>query len=261
MPDLRTIIVDDEPLALDLLRNLLNRIGGVKIVAECRNGREAIAAVEAHEPDLIFLDIHMPGLNGFDVVKALQPETMPLIVFATAYDQFALDAFDVHAVDYVLKPLEIERLQQTIERARQRYSASMLGNENGKASVIGAIDSIEQNGGDPGAPDISERLVIRDSGTVHIVDQEHIDWIDAAGDYMCIHVAGDTIVARTTMKRLLDKLDQATFARIHRSTVVNLQRVQKVKPLGKGEAMLFLQQGKSLRVSRNYSETVQKLRP
>jgi DNA-binding LytR/AlgR family response regulator len=259
MVDLRTVIVDDEPLALELLRSLLERIGGIEIVAECKNGRQAIAAVEKLEPDLLFLDIQMPGLNGFDVAKALQPDTIPLIVFATAYDQFALDAFDVHAVDYVLKPIEAGRLRQAIDRARERCAANRLLNENGKASIIRAIDTLAQRSGEKSAEDATEQLVIRDSGTIHLIEQDRIDWIDAAGDYMCIHIGGDTIITRITMKQLLDELDNNIFARIHRSTVVNLERVERVTPLGKGEAMLFLQQGKSLKVSRSYSESVKRL--
>jgi two-component system LytT family response regulator len=259
MPDLRTIIVDDEPLALELMRDLLERIGGTEIVAECRNGREAIKAIDEHQPDLLFLDIHMPGLNGFDVVKALQPDTIPLIVFATAYDQFALEAFEVHAVDYILKPLDLERLRQAIERARERFAADSLLQGDAKASLIDAIDSIETEGGSEPAADLDDQLIVRDSGVVHFVDQEHIDWIDAAGDYMCIHVAGETIVARTTMKELLEKLDQSVFVRIHRSTVVNVDHIDRLEPLAKGEAMLHLQQGKALKVSRSFGKAVRKL--
>ena len=259
MPDLRTVIVDDEPLALELMRSLLERIGGVDILGEARNGRQAIAAVEELEPDLLFLDIHMPGLDGFDVVKALQPDTMPLVVFATAYEQYALDAFDVHAVDYVLKPFDEQRLKVAVERAHRRYTADTLLHENSKASVMGAIDRMERDRPEGSTVKNADQLIIRDSGTVHFVDQERIDWIDAAGDYMCIHVSGDTIVARRTMENLLDELDTTIFARIHRSTVVNLARIERVKPLGKGEAMLFLKQGKALKVSRSYGETLRQL--
>jgi two-component system LytT family response regulator len=259
MPDLRTIIVDDEPLALELMRPLLERIGGVEIIGEAHNGRQAIAAVAELEPDLLFLDIHMPGLDGFDVVKALQPDTMPLVVFATAYEQYALDAFDVHAVDYVLKPFNEHRLKVAVERARRRYAADTLLHENSKASVMGAIDTIGQNRPEGATVENAEQLIVRDSGTTHFVDQERIDWIDAAGDYMCIHVNGDTIVARMTMESLLDELDTSVFARIHRSTVVNLARIERLKPLSKGEAMLFLKQGKALKVSRSYGAIVRRL--
>ena len=259
MHDLRTVIVDDEPLALELMRSLLERIDGVDIVGEARNGREAITAVEQHEPDLLVLDIHMPGLDGFDVVKALQPDTMPLVVFATAYEQYALDAFDVHAVDYVLKPFDEKRLRVAVDKAHHRYTADTLLHEASKASVMSAIDMMGQQRPEGSVIGNADQLIVRDSGTVHFVDQESIDWIDAAGDYMCIHVNGDTIVARMTMKNLLDELDTTIFTRIHRSTVVNLAKIQRVKPMGKGEAVLILKQGKALKVSRSYGDTVRKL--
>lgn len=259
MPDLRTVIVDDEPLALELMRSLLTRIDGIDIVGEARNGRHAIAAVEELEPDLLFLDIHMPGLDGFDVVKALQSDTMPLVVFATAYEQYALDAFEVHAVDYILKPFDERRLKAAVDKARQRYTADKLLHEHSKESVIGAMNAIAHGRQEVLSIESAEQLTVRDSGTIHFLDQERIDWIDAAGDYMCIHANGDTIIARMTMKNLLNELDTAVFARIHRSTVVNIAKIDRLKPLGKGEAMLFLKQGKALKVSRSYGEAVRRL--
>jgi two-component system LytT family response regulator len=268
MPRLRTILVDDEPLALELLRSLLSKIDGVDVFAECRNGYEAIEAISKTEPDLVFLDIHMPGLNGFDVVKSLQPENMPLIVFSTAYDEFALDAFDVHAVDYVLKPPSLERLERSIERVWSRLGQSSDYRDY-KSPIIGALDDIArradelaandgQNVGLETAEPAAQRLVIRDGGTTHLLDEDNIDWVDAAGDYMCIHCGEDTIIARITMKELVSSLDPDVFARIHRSTIVNLSRVEKVRALAKGESMLTLANGAQLKVSRSYRDSVRK---
>ena len=258
MADLRVLLVDDEPLALDLLHTLVKRIDNVEVVGSCRNGYEAIDGVNKLDPDVVFLDIQMPGLDGFEVVKALQPETMPLIVFVTAYDKYAVDAFDVHAVDYVLKPPTIERLGRSIERTRERLQPESLSTDL-KSPIIGAIDRIEQQAGRPENHEqkaAGGKLVFRDGRAAHIVDQEKIDWVDAAGDYMCLHVDGETRVARITMKELETLLDERTFARIHRSTIVNLQRVEKVTPLPKGECTLRLAHGVELKVSRNYADLV-----
>ena len=258
MADLRVLLVDDEPLALDLLRTLLQRIDNIEVVGECRNGYEAIDGVVNLCPDVVFLDIQMPGLNGFEVVKALQPETMPLIVFVTAYDEYAVDAFDVHAVDYVLKPPTIERLARSIERVFARAQPKNMSPDL-KSSIMGAIDRIEQQAGrseDQEQETSAGKLLFRDGRAVHIVDQEKIDWVDAAGDYMCLHVDGETRVARITMKELETLLSEEIFARIHRSTIVNLQRVEKVTPLSKGECTLRLAHGVELKVSRNYADSV-----
>jgi len=261
MNKLRTIIVDDEPLARRLLQASLEEIPEVEVIAECQNGREAVEATLEHNPDLMFLDIQMPGMNGFDVVKALQADAMPMVVFSTAYEQYALDAFDVHAVDYILKPLEEERLQRAVQRAMDRYQASAAGDDN-KTPLIGAIDDIAQKvkaGGvtaeRPAAETVlsgPKKIAIKDSDTVTLVPETDIDWVDAAGDYMCVHVKGKTHIMRCTMKELLNKLDPSLFKRVHRSTIANLQRIEQVTPHTKGEYFLYLDCGERLKVSRNY---------
>lgn len=258
MRELRVLLVDDEPLAIDLLNAFLCRIDAVDVVGQCRNGEEAVKKIAELSPDVVFLDIQMPGLNGFEVVKALQPETMPLIVFVTAYDEFALDAFDIHAVDYLLKPPTLERLALSIERARARLQPHSKSQDL-KSPIIGAIDALERQAGQLEGQEqetADDKLVFRDGHAVHIVDQDRIDWVDAAGDYMCLHVDGETRVVRITMKELEGLLDEHVFARIHRSTIVNLQRVETVTPLSKGECMLRLAGGAELKVSRNYAENV-----
>ena len=268
MDKLRCIIADDEPLALELMESLLRPHTDLEIAAVCRNGREALAAIRNEQPDLAFLDIEMSGLNGFDVIRRLQPETMPAIVFTTAFNQYAIDAFEIHAVDYVLKPLNAERLGMAIERARQRLTGEQRLKVEKKASIMGAIDKMA------GASDTAEtllpedraqdqgeakKLLIRDSGKTHVVDPAAIDWVDAAGDYMCIHVGSETLVARMTMKKLEELLDERMFARIHRSTLVNVSNIQKIEHVGKGDSILHLPNDVTLKASRSYREHLMEL--
>ena len=264
MGKLRTIIVDDEPLAVKFLRAMLSDIEEIEIVEECCNGREAVKAAAALNPDLIFLDIQMPGMNGFEVVKALQSDVIPVIIFVTAYDQFAMDAFDVHAVDYVLKPLDRERIGRAVERANVRICGSVESDI--KSPLIGAIDSISQRlaEGKPATSDgeqqpadgIKRKLLVRDSGVVKVIPFDDIDWVDAAGDYMCVHANDCTHVMRITMKDLEAQLDPSTFQRVHRSTIVNLERVVKVCSHMNGEFYLKLNNGSAVKMSRSYKDKV-----
>lgn len=265
MPRLRTIIVDDEPLARRLMRSMLSELDSIELIAECRNGREAIAAVQGLAPDLMLLDVKMPGFSGFDVVRELQADVMPLVIFCTAYQRYALDAFDLHAVDYLLKPIDEVRLQRAVARANQRVGQDE-DNEN-KTPLVGAIDEIARKvagrGDEAALPDSaakslseSRKLAIKDNDATVLVSVDDIDWIDAAGDYMCIHVAGETHIMRSTLKNLMSRLDPEKFKRIHRSTVVNLDRIAKATPLQKGEYMLDLDCEEKLKVSRNYRQEI-----
>jgi two-component system LytT family response regulator len=264
MQKLRTIIVDDEPLALKLLRTVLSEISDVEIVAECSNGKQAVEAATELEPELIFLDIQMPGMNGFDVIKSLQTDIMPMVVFVTAYDQYAVDAFDLHAVDYVLKPLDSERIARSVERAIDRLKNDV--DRSFKSPLIGAIEEISERASKEKSdesvnnlPDSMKRkLLVRDSGVVKVIPFDDIDWVDAAGDYMCVHAVGETHVIRSTLRDLMTKLDDNLFVRIHRSTIVNVERVVSVTPLQKGGSLLHLTQGESLKVSRNYRDSIRK---
>ena len=261
---LRTVIVDDEPIARRLMRSMLSEIGDIDVVAECRNGREAVSAVQGFSPDLMLLDIKMPGMSGFDVVRELQADIMPMVIFCTAYQRYALDAFDLHAVDYLLKPVDERRLQRAVDRAIQR--AKSEGAEQNKTPLIGAIDEIAtkvaSRGGDQGASSFvgsakeTNKIAIKESDSTVLVSIDSIDWVDAAGDYMCIHVGGETHVMRSTLKNLMSRLDPEKFKRVHRSTVVNLDRIVKVTPLQKGEFMLDLDCGEKLKVSRNYRQEI-----
>ncbi|MCB1694016.1 MAG: response regulator transcription factor, partial [Pseudomonadales bacterium] len=235
MEALRALIVDDESLARKGLRLRLEQIEGVEVVGESANGREALGAAVALSPDVIFLDIQMPGMNGFEVVKRLQQEDMPLVVFVTAFDQYAIEAFNVHAVDYLLKPIDEDRLAEAVARARQH--AAEKGAVSEKQRLIELIISITgktersvaqllmEHDGQRAFP---EKLAIKDGGETTLVAARDIDWIDAAGDYMCIHACDETHIMRITMKELEQQLDPSIFQRVHRSTIVNLDRVSKV---------------------------------
>jgi two-component system, LytTR family, response regulator len=277
MSKLRTLLVDDEPLARNLLRSIVGEIDDIEIVDECKNGREAIESTISLAPDLIFLDIQMPNINGFEVVKALQSDTMPMVIFATAYNQYAIDAFDLHAVDYLLKPFDSERVSLAVERAAARRK---LKPEGLKAPLIGAINDIDlrldrehavferalaraggrlQSQSEVHSEGMSRKLLIRDSGVVKVIPFDDIDWIDAAGDYMCVHALGETHIMRSTLLELLTKLDDKQFVRIHRSTVVNIARVVSTSLSQKRGSLLYLFDGQTLKVSRNYRESTRKL--
>ena len=263
---MRTVIVDDEPLARRLLRSLLDDIPGIDVVAECRNGREAIEVTRSLSPDLLILDIQMPGTNGFEVIKALQADIVPAVIFCTAFQRYAVDAFDLHAVDYILKPISGVRLERAVARARQRF-ADGEGPDNQKTPLVGAIDEITlrvSGRSDSRRPDsaVDEKLVgdrkiaIKNNDSTILVDMDDIDWVDAAGDYMCVHVGGETLIMRSTLKELVARLDPEKFKQIHRSTVVNLDRITRAKPLQKGEYLLELDCDQELKVSRNYRQSI-----
>ncbi|WHI46122.1 LytR/AlgR family response regulator transcription factor [Microbulbifer sp. JMSA004] len=258
MSKLSVVLVDDEPLALRLLKSMLEERKDLDILACCRNGREAVQAVSEHNPDLLILDVQMPGMNGFDVVRNLQADTMPLVIFATAYDQYALKAFEVHAVDYVLKPLDPRRLETALDRARQRQAQMLSKGEDGhqeeKNRLMRSFESSasKASSGESTAAAATQRLAIKDRGSITMVNQPDIEWIDAAGDYMCVHAKGETHVMRSTIKDLQKQLCPDTFKRIHRSTLVNLNFIVHIKVLTKGEYFLTLSSGAKLKVSRNY---------
>ena len=262
MSKLRTLLVDDEPLALNLMHTIVSQIDEIEIIGQCKNGREAIESAMSLAPDLIFLDIQMPGVNGFEVVKSLQSDTMPMVIFATAYNQYAIDAFDLHAVDYLLKPFDTGRVKRAVSRAIERRQSQQDGP---KAPLIGAINDIS-NGGLSTASDTSaglpegmkRKLLIRDSGTVKVIPFDDIDWIDAAGDYMCVHALGETHIMRITMLELLNKLDDKQFVRIHRSTVVNIDRVTSTSLTQSRGNLLHLPGGHTLKVSRTYRESTRR---
>ena len=260
---LRAIVVDDESLARQGLNLRLKNIAEVEVIGEYSNGREAVNAVAELRPDLLFLDIQMPGMSGFDVVARLQQDEMPLIIFTTAYDQYAIEAFKAHAVDYLLKPIEPERLQDSVYRAvshkkmdgavteKQRL-LELIISITGKSE--GSITQLLKN--HTGVRAYPEKIAIKDGGETTLVETSDIDWVDAAGDYMCIHANDETHVMRITMKELEAQLDPINFQRVHRSTIVNLDRVTKVCSHLNGEFHLILVNGVSIKMSRSYKEKV-----
>ena len=266
MVKLRTIVVDDEPLARQLMLSYLAELSEIEVLAECANGREAVEAVLALEPDLMFLDIRMPGLNGFEVIKKIQPEILPMVIFCTAYERFALDAFDVHAVDYIVKPLDEQRLHLAVKRAMARYHEEVQTGGN-KAFLLGAIDEItsnveervalnEKNKGISLTSDSERKITIKDRDSIKLIKMDSIAWVDAAGDYMCVHAEGETHIMRCTMTQLLKELDANIFKRVHRSTIVNLNCIEEVIPHTKGEYFLQIDNGERIKVSRNYRDTI-----
>jgi two-component system LytT family response regulator len=262
MVKLKTIVVDDELLARKLILSCLEELPEIEILAECANGREAVRAVLELEPDLMFLDIMMPGLNGFEVIKKIQPEVLPMVIFCTAYERYALAAFDIHAVDYIVKPLDEQRLKLAVNRALARYQEELQSGDN-KASLLGAIETIASNVTErlplrektriTSLPvDQERKITIKDRDSIKLVKVDSIAWVDAAGDYMCVHAEGETHIMRCTMKHLLDELDDTVFKRVHRSTIVNLNCIEEVIPHTKGEYFLQLDNGERIKVSRNY---------
>jgi two-component system LytT family response regulator len=259
---IRTILVDDEPLAIKGLEMRLEAFDDVEIIERCANGREAIRAIKTHKPDVVFLDIQMPGFDGFSVVNGLADIEPPLVVFVTAYNEFALKAFDAHAVDYLMKPVEEARLAATMERVRQRLAEKNAGAEKDRLREL--LEEVAPNA----AADIKpapeahaasrfERMInIKDRGQIFRVDVESIERIDAAGDYMCIYTGDNTLILRETMKDLEKRLDPRIFKRVHRSTIVNLDQVKQVKPHTNGECFLKLGSGAEVKVSRSYRDVV-----
>jgi two-component system LytT family response regulator len=258
-----TIIVDDEPLAIQGLELRLQAFDDIEIVERCANGREAIRAIKTLKPDLVFLDIQMPGFDGFSVVSGVADIEPPLFVFVTAFGQHALKAFDAQAVDYLMKPVDDERLAVTIDRVRQRLMEKRSHGDNERLKEIlteVAPDSVPDDlAGDaegPAANRYEKVLNIKDRGQIFRVDVADIERIDAAGDYMCIYTAEQTLILRETMKDLERRLDPRKFQRIHRSTIVNLDNIKSVKPHTNGECFLVLGSNAQVKVSRSYREVV-----
>jgi two-component system LytT family response regulator len=259
---IRTILVDDEPLATQGLQLRLQAHDDVEVIATAANGREAIRAIKTHKPDLVFLDIQMPGFDGFSVIQGLMEVEPPLFVFVTAYGDHALRAFEAQAVDYLMKPVEEDRLAATLDRVRQRLTERRGAEEAERlkeALVEHAPDAVEglDGAGDQPNSNRFERMInIKDQGQIFRVDVDTIERIDAAGDYMCIQTGDNTLILRETMKDLEKRLDPRRFQRVHRSTIVNLDLVKQVKPHTNGECFLVLDSGAQVKVSRSYRDVV-----
>lgn len=251
--DRAVVIADDEPLARERLRQLLARHGGWRVAAECRTGPEAVDAILAHRPAVVFLDIRMPGLDGLEVADAIasddvEPDAGPAIVFVTAYDEFALRAFDVSAADYLLKPIDRERFDRTITRLEARLRSGQLHDRGADlGAVLGELR--------PEPPPV-RRFLVRTPKGYHFLDTADVEWVEAEGNYAALHAGGRVHLVRHTMKGLEARLDAATFARVHRSAIVNVARVARAEPMGHGEYRLHLRSGARVETSRGYSERV-----
>ena len=246
MSDLRALIVDDEPLARDLLRTMLAKVGGVDIIGESGDGADAVARIESMKPDVVFLDIQMPEGSGFDVVRALEPDFLPAIVFVTAFDQYALRAFEVHALDYLLKPYDLERLSAAVNRVRRMLSRPRPDRDAESKRVRELLASVRMEAVQ------SQRLVIREGERTILQRVDGIDWIEADAKYARVHTTDRTYTVRDTMRNIESRLDPAKFLRVSRSAIVNLDRVKEIQPWFNGEYVLIMNNGAKITTTRSY---------
>ena len=262
---IRTIVVDDEKLAIQGLLLRLEKFPDVEVIETCSNGREAIRKIKTERPDLVFLDIQMPGFDGFSVVKGVMEIEPPLFVFVTAYQEHAVRAFEANAINYLMKPVDEDKLADTLERVRIRLAEKRSAEEAEKLKIVlaeVAPDAIDTIAEDVDADRLEaagryEKLInIKDRGQIFRVDVDSIEHIEAAGDYMCIYTGDNSLILRETMKDLERRLDPRVFQRVHRSTIVNLNQVRQVKPHTNGECFLVLESGAQVKVSRSYREVV-----
>ncbi|QQN74693.1 LytTR family DNA-binding domain-containing protein [Croceicoccus sp. YJ47] len=261
---IRTILVDDEKLAIQGLQLRLQQHPDIEVIETCANGREAIRAIKTEKPDLVFLDIQMPGFDGFSVVKGVMEIEPPLFIFVTAFSEHAVRAFEANAVDYLMKPVDEDRLADAIERARTRISEKRGLEEVEKLkNVLAEVapDAVDPNEEDDAGTASSggrfeKMLNVKDRGQIFRVDVGTIEHIEAAGDYMCIYTGDNSLILRETMKDLERRLDPRDFQRVHRSTIVNLNQVRQVKPHTNGECFLVLGSGAEVKVSRSYRDVV-----
>lgn len=260
MTTLRTLIVDDEPAAIEGLRLRLQSFADIEVVAEASSVAQALTLIQQHQPDLVFLDIEMPPDSGFDLIRQLQPEQCPAIVFVTAFHQHAVQAFEVRAIDYLLKPVRLERLADAIARVRTQAETAS------KAQLLDAVAHIDAaqitsaghtEAAEPQYCIEQQKLVIQDGrNPIQLIPYQDILWIDAAGDYMCVHTQHETHVMRTRLKNLLNERLPDVFVRIHKSTVVNLTCIEKLQPLSNSEYNAVLVNAKVLKVSRTYARAL-----
>jgi two-component system LytT family response regulator len=247
---IRVLLSDDEALARERLRSLLEEEADLEIVAECGDGKSAITTIRRERPDLVFLDIQMPEVDGFGVVQALRNDLMPLTIFVTAYDSYAMKAFEVHALDYLLKPVGKERLTEAVGRARRQLEQPSDGTFQRRVlEMLGDLEARQR------AP---ERIVIKSDGEIVCLKPHEIDWAESAGNYVCLHVGGATHILRETITALESRLGSRQFMRVHRSTLVNVDRIKTLRPSLYGDYSILLRDGTKLTLSRGFRESVLK---
>lgn len=249
--NIRTLIVDDEPLARERLTALLRPETDLEIIGECADGRTAVETIRRERPDLVFLDVQMPELDGFAVLAALQGETLPAVVFVTAYDQFAVKAFEVHAQDYILKPFDRERLQTALQRVRDRIQHEQTGGLQNQLAALLADLRPQDNS--------THHLAIKGDGRVIFVRLDEIDWVEAADNYVKIHAGHETHMLQETMTALEERLPAKKFLRISRSAIVNIDRIKELQPLFHGEYAVVLRNGAKPTLSRGYRDKLREL--
>jgi two-component system LytT family response regulator len=248
MTRIRALIVDDEPIARRGVRLNLEIESDVEIIGECANGLEAVSSIQEQSPDLVFLDVQMPELDGFGVLEAIGTWHMPAVIFVTAYDQYALKAFEVHALDYLLKPFDRERFLKALQHARDQIKRKSIDDVSNRLRAL--LDDIK------GTQKHIERLVIKSAGRIYFLNVEEIDWMEAAGNYVRLHVGRDSHLLRETVNSLESKLDPDKFLRIRRSTIVNIKRIKELHPMFNGEYAILLKTGTELISSRRYRKNL-----
>jgi two-component system LytT family response regulator len=248
---IRTLIVDDESLARERIRSMLASDPRIQIIAECSNGQDAIEAIQLHSPELVFLDVEMPGIDGFGVLEALPPELIPTIIFVTAYDQYAVRSFEVYALDYLLKPFDQERFDKALERAKTQISTQQ--SDSLSERILSALEEIKTR------PVHLERLVIKMNGHVFFIKADEIDWLEAEGNYVRLHAGKESYLLRDTISALESQLDPKKFIRVHRSAIVNIDRITELQPWFHGEYRIILGEGVQLTLSRTYREKLHDL--
>ena len=244
---IRTLIIDDVALARERLKRCLADEPEIEIVGECDNGEKAVADIRSLAPDLIFLDVQMPALDGFGVLDALKEEWAPAVIFVTAYNEYAIQAFEVNALDYLLKPVDCERLSKAVERAKSRLSQS-IGDDRLESRFRALLDDINTGS------KFSKRLTIKLTGRTILLPIDEIDWIETHGNYLKVHTGRESHLIRGTMQSLETKLDPEKFVRVHRSVIVNVEKIKEIYPRSNGDQDLVLQNGRQLMLSRNYRD-------
>ncbi len=249
MKKIRVLVADDEPLARERLTTLLASEADVDLVAQARDGEEAVTRIQDHSPDLVFLDVQMPQMSGFDVIEAVGSEKMPLVIFVTAYDQHALKAFQVRALDYLLKPFDRERFSDSLQRARKQLEREETGDLGRR--LLALVKDLRRD------QPRSDRLVVKSGGRLFFLRADEIDWVEAAGNYVRVHVGAASHLLRETMNAIEGRLDPEKFFRIHRCRIVNIERIQELQPWLNGEYAVLLRTGTRLTLSRGYREKLQ----
>jgi two-component system, LytTR family, response regulator len=246
---IRTMVIDDEPVARERIVGLLQQETDIELVGECADGHQAVSAIQAQHPDLVFLDVQMPACDGFGVIEQVGAERMPAVVFVTAYDEYALKAFEVHAIDYLLKPFGRDRFQQTLQHAREHLERRRAGDLGRR--LLALVQDLKPE------PQKLDRLVVKSGGRVFFLRTDELDWIEAAGNYVRLHLGEDSHLFRETMNNMESRLDGHRFVRIHRSRIVNTDRIKELQPWFNGEYVVVLQNGTRLTLSRGYREKLQ----